>query len=57
VGIHYVGDMHNDQKLMPRLFQHITKGKLLWEDMREVYDKIVFEDNLIFLKKHLVYFE
>ena len=57
MGIHYVGDMHNDQKLMPRLFQHITKGKLLWEDMREVYDKIVFEDNLIFLKKHLVYFE
>ena len=57
VGIHYVGDMHNDQKLMPRLFQHITQGKLQWEDMGEVYDKIVFEDktyDLVKGRKNLV---
>ncbi|RPA67977.1 NAD(P)/FAD-dependent oxidoreductase [Cyclobacteriaceae bacterium YHN15] len=57
VGIHYVGDMHNDRKLMPRLFQHITKGKLKWEDMGVVYDKIVFEDktyDLVKGRKNLV---
>lgn len=42
---------------MPSLFQHITQGKLHWEDMGEVYDKIVFEDktyDLVKGRKNLV---
>ncbi|WP_373497652.1 phytoene desaturase family protein [Aquiflexum sp.] len=57
VGLHYVGEMHNEQKLLPRLFNHITKGKLQWKDMGEVYDKIVFEDktyDLVKGRKNLV---
>ena len=57
VGIHYVGDMHNDRKLMPRLFNYITQGKLEWQDMGEVYDKIVFGDktyDLVKGRKNLV---
>ncbi|EKB49999.1 phytoene desaturase family protein [Cecembia lonarensis] len=51
VGIHYVGDMHSQRKLMPRLFQYITDGKLQWEDMGEVYDRIVFTDKTYDLVK------
>jgi all-trans-retinol 13,14-reductase len=51
VGIHYVGDMQSKNKLMPRLFQYITDGKLQWEDMGEVYDRIVFEDKTYDLVK------
>lgn len=51
VGIHYVGDMQSERKLMPRLFQYITNGKLQWEDMGEVYDRIVFEDKTYDLVK------
>jgi all-trans-retinol 13,14-reductase len=51
VGIHYVGDMQSEKKLMPRLFQYITQGKLKWEDMGEVYDRIVFKDKTYDLVK------
>jgi all-trans-retinol 13,14-reductase len=43
--------MHHEHKLMPRLFKYITEGKLKWEDMGEVYDKIVFGDKTYDLVK------
>lgn len=42
VGVHYVGEMQNNKNLMTKLFHHLSNGKLQWEDMGEVYDKMIF---------------
>lgn len=42
VGIHYVGEVHRPFTEISRLFKYITNGKLEWEEMGEVYDKIIF---------------
>jgi len=41
VGVHYVGDVHRPGTLLRRLFDHLTDGELAWEDLGEVYDRIV----------------
>ncbi len=41
VGVHYVGDVHRPGTLLRRIFDHLSDGELVWEDMGEVYDKIV----------------
>jgi all-trans-retinol 13,14-reductase len=46
VGVHYVGDVHRPGTLLRRLFDHLTDGALVWEDMGEVYDRIVFGDDV-----------
>jgi all-trans-retinol 13,14-reductase len=46
VGVHYVGDVHRPGTLLRRLFDHLTDGALVWEDMGEVYDRIVIEDDV-----------
>ena len=46
VGVHYVGDVHRKGTIMSVLFNYITDGKMEWEDMGEVYDRIVFGDKI-----------
>jgi len=44
VGLHYVGDMDRKGSLLRVVFEHITDKNLKWQDMGEVYDKIVIND-------------
>ncbi len=44
VGVHYVGDMTRPNSIMQKLFEHITEGQLQWEDMGDVFDRIVIQD-------------
>mgnify|MGYP000521454147 CR=1 FL=1 len=44
VGIHYVGSMEKESSILKKIFDHITDEQLKWEDMGEVYDRIVIGD-------------
>lgn len=45
VGLHYVGEVHRDGTLS-RLFNKLTRGKLQWTRMPEVYNHIVVGDEM-----------
>ena len=44
VGIHYIGEVGNEQGVLRRMFDYVTDGELEWADMGEVYDRIVIGD-------------
>jgi all-trans-retinol 13,14-reductase len=44
VGIHYVGDVHKEFTFISILFAYITEHKLKWQEMDEVYDRIILGD-------------
>ena len=46
VGVHYVGDVHRPGTLLRRAFDHLSDGQLVWEDLGEVYDQMVFGDDV-----------
>lgn len=46
VGIHYVGDVHKDFTFMSIMFDYITDYKLKWQEMDEIYDRIVLGENV-----------
>lgn len=46
VGIHYVGDVHKDFTFMSIMFDYITDHKLKWQEMDEVYDRIILGENV-----------
>lgn len=46
VGVHYVGDVHKKGTVMNRLFEYLSNGTLKWADMGEVYDRIVFGEEI-----------
>ena len=46
VGIHYVGDVHKDFTFMSILFDYITDHQLKWQEMDEVYDRVVLGENV-----------
>jgi all-trans-retinol 13,14-reductase len=46
VGVHYVGEVHRKHTELYRLFDYVAEGKLKWEPMDDVYDKIYFGDEL-----------
>ncbi|MCF2876471.1 MULTISPECIES: phytoene desaturase family protein [unclassified Tenacibaculum] len=41
VGIHYIGDVQRDKSILKKLFDYVSNGDLKWEDMGDVYDKII----------------
>lgn len=45
VGVHYIGEVHDERAEVRRIFDDITDGKLKWADMGEVYDRIVIGDD------------
>lgn len=45
VGVHYVGDVHKDFTFMSILFDYITNHQLKWQEMDEVYDRVVLGEN------------
>ena len=44
VGIHYIGEVHNKNNIVYKLFDYICNGKLKWNKMNDNYDKIIFPD-------------
>ncbi|GIV34587.1 MAG: phytoene dehydrogenase [Chitinophagales bacterium] len=42
VGLHYVGSLDKDTRMMKRMFDYVTDGRLQWADMGETYDRILF---------------
>ena len=43
VGIHYLGDLHHSYTTAHKLFSYVSDGKMEWEPMCDVYDKIVID--------------
>ena len=41
VGIHYIGEVQNKYSPIRKMFDYISNNKIEWEDMGEVYDKII----------------
>ena len=41
VGIHYIGEVQKENSIIRQLFDYISNNKLEWEDMGDVYDKII----------------
>ena len=44
VGVHYIGEVHNPNSPLRRVFDVITEGQLQWAKMGDVYDKIIIKD-------------
>ncbi len=44
VGVHYIGEVHNPNSPLRRVFDVITNGNLKWAKMDDVYDKIIIAD-------------
>jgi all-trans-retinol 13,14-reductase len=41
VGVHYVGQVNNPDAMMSKLFAKVTDEKLEWDDLGEVYDRLI----------------
>src|SRR5688572_893573 len=44
VGLHYVGQVHEAGSSVRALFEYLTEGRLDWEPMPDVYDRVVIGD-------------
>ena len=44
VGVHYIGQVDHPQSGTRRMFDHLTDGRLKWESIGEVYDRIILGD-------------
>ena len=44
VGIHYIGEVHNLNSPVRRLFDVLSDGELDWQKMNDNYDRIIFPD-------------
>ena len=44
VGIHYIGEVHNPNSPVRKLFDLVSDGKLEWHKMGNNYDRIIFPD-------------
>ncbi|MEM7437244.1 MAG: NAD(P)/FAD-dependent oxidoreductase [Myxococcota bacterium] len=43
VGVHYIGEVARPSSMMRRMFDFVTDGELGWEDMGDVYDRIIID--------------
>lgn len=41
VGIHYIGEVQKETSVIKKLFDYISDSQIKWEDMGDVYDKII----------------
>jgi phytoene dehydrogenase-like protein len=44
VGVHYIGGVHNPASMERAVFDHLTGGRLEWNRMPDVYDRVVIGD-------------
>jgi all-trans-retinol 13,14-reductase len=45
VGVHYVGQVHEPGSQAHALFEYLTEGRLDWQPMPDVYDRVVIGDH------------
>ena len=43
VGLHYIGQMQDEDSTVRRAFDHITAGRVQWQPMPEIYDRFLIE--------------
>lgn len=43
VGLHYIGQMHDERSTVRRAFDHITAARVQWQPMPEIYDRFIIE--------------
>ncbi len=46
VGVHYVGQVNNENSLLRKAFDYLSGSKLKWADMGDVYDQAVFGNDV-----------
>ncbi len=46
VGIHYLGEVHKPTSVLGQAFAYLSDNQLEWAEMGEVYDKIIFGDEV-----------
>jgi len=46
VGLHYIGHVSDPKMFVRAAFDHITNGKLQWNQMPDVYDRICIESQI-----------
>jgi len=51
VGVHYVGQVNNPNSMMSKLFAKVTDGKLQWDDLGEVYDRLILDGRTFDFRK------
>src|SRR5215472_17307758 len=44
VGVHYVGEVNDPNSPARAAFDHLTEGRLQWNSMPDIYDRIVIAD-------------
>lgn len=42
VGVHYIGEAHREHTEISKMFRYISEGRLKFEEMGEVYDRMYF---------------
>jgi len=42
IGLHYVGQVHNKGSVLNKVFRYISKDKLKWAPLDDIYDRAVF---------------
>jgi all-trans-retinol 13,14-reductase len=41
VGLHYIGELHRPGNELRAVFDYVTEGQVTWEDVGDVYDRVV----------------
>jgi len=44
VGVHYIGEVHDRASQVRKMFDHVTEGRLEWNPMPDVYDRMLIGD-------------
>lgn len=44
VGIHYIGEVQKPSSVIRKVFDYVSDNSLQWEDMGEVYDRVIIGD-------------
>lgn len=57
VGIHYLGEVHHPTSVLAQVFDYLSDGQLEWADMGDVYDKIIFGDEVYNFRSHVEEFK
>lgn len=42
VGVHYIGQVHQEKSYIRRVFNYVTNGQLHWAELADNYDRIIF---------------
>ena len=51
VGVHYLGEFHRERSMPARLMRYLCDHQLQWEELGNVYDKIIFGNEVYEFRK------